>query len=69
MSTNQYSYGCERDVDIHGLQAVLTSDLHTAGHAGGRDGGKKVSYHQLKALETSTNKVLTEGGREKEIYM
>ena len=63
--THQYSNGRERDVDVHGLQAVLTSDLHTAGDARGRDGGKEISDDQLKALETSTDQVLTETGREK----
>ena len=43
----------------------MTSDLHTAGNTGGRDGGKEVSDDQLKALETSTNQVLTETGRRK----
>ena len=43
----------------------MTSDLYTARDAGGRNGGKKVSDDQLKALETSTNQVLTETGRRK----
>ena len=63
--THQYSNGSERDVDVHGLQAVLTSDLYTAGDAGGRDGGKEVSNDQLEVLETSTDKVLTEAGMER----
>lgn len=50
----------------------MTSDLYTAGDTGGRNGGKEASDDQLKALETSTNQVLTEfslkqgGGRERE---
>ena len=43
----------------------MTSDLHTAGDTGGRNGGKEVSDDQLKALETSTDQVLTETGRRK----
>ena len=44
----------------------MTSDLYTARDTGGRNGGKKVSDDQLKALETSTNQVLTETGRKRE---